>query len=144
MPRLTPPSIVAIGALGLGAWLFSASGCEECEGEHCGEPTGAGASHHGGGAGGTGGAASLAERYCACMLTSCHDAYHDAFGPDSDEEAAAAACLAEAETVPEAGMAVTDGNFIECRLHFCAVGRTDESACPSSVGQDACSDGAGG
>jgi len=81
---------------------------------------------------------TLAERYCGCMQLACHDAYHDKYGPETDEPAALANCLAEAKTVPEAGMSVTAGNFIECRLHHCGVGKSDESACPSSVGAGNC------
>jgi len=40
-------------------------------------------------------------------------------------------------------MPVDQGNFIECRMHYCELGKTDESVCPSTVGQDSCSDGAG-
>jgi hypothetical protein len=82
---------------------------------------------------------SLVQRYCGCMQLACHDAYHDTFGPESDEPAALANCLAEAEEVPVAGMPVTEGNFIECRIYHCAEGKDDEAACPGSVGKDTCS-----
>lgn len=93
-----------------------------------------------GGAGGQGGEAppSLAETYCDCMLFTCHDAYHDHFGPESDEEAARAACLAEAEMLPVAGMNVDSGNFVECRLHFCATGSDDPDTCAATIGEGAC------
>jgi hypothetical protein len=68
------------------------------------------------------------------MLLTCHDAYHDTFGPESDEIAARASCIMEASSLPEAGMDVDMGNFIECRMHYCTLGATDESVCPNTVG----------
>jgi hypothetical protein len=68
------------------------------------------------------------------MLLSCHDVYHDAFGPESDEVAARSACLAEASSLPEAGMDVGMGRFIECRIHYCVLGRDDPSVCVNTVG----------
>jgi hypothetical protein len=72
------------------------------------------------------------------MLTSCHDAYHDTYGPDTDEPAARANCLSTAEALPVAGMPVDQGNFIECRIHYCEIGDADPNACDSSVGQASC------
>ena len=123
------------------ALLMVACGDETaaCHTEDCGV-TGAGAASSSTTTSGSGGqgATALARAYCACMLDSCHDSYHAKFGPDSDEPAAEAACLAEASTLPEAGMDVDAGNFVECRIHFCEIGKTDESVCPHAVGEGAC------
>jgi hypothetical protein len=102
--------------------------------------SGGGSSEGGAGAGGDGGEmpSSLAETYCDCMLLTCHDAYHDHFGPESDEEAARAACWAEAETLPVAGMDVDSGNFVECRIHYCASGSEDADTCAATIGEGAC------
>lgn len=95
-----------------------------------------GATGGGGGAGGQ--SPSLAETYCSCMLDTCHDAYHEAFGPETDEPAARAACLTEAEALPVAGMDVDSGNFIECRLHYCEIGVETQDNCDASIGEGAC------
>jgi hypothetical protein len=72
------------------------------------------------------------------MLFACHDAYHETFGPETDEPAARAACLAEAEALPEAGMDVDTGNFVECRLHYCGLGTDTADNCAASIGEGAC------
>ena len=110
------------------------SGCAaDCHDGECIEPTSGGPSSSSGGE-----VSALALEYCDCMLLSCHDAYHASFGPDTDEEAARNNCIAEAETVAVADSDVTQGDFIECRIHHCEVGKTDEMSCPSSVGDGMC------
>ena len=104
----------------------------DCHDEECHEPSGVSSSSSGGGV------SAEALAYCDCMLVSCHDAYHAHFGPDSDEEAARNNCIAEAEALPVAGMDVDSGDFIECRIHHCELGKTDDTACPSAIGQDSC------
>jgi hypothetical protein len=107
------------------------AGCEEaCHGEECHTEDASTARDAA--------ALSPAEVYCNCMLTSCHDQYHSHFGPDTDEPAARAACLAEAAALPSAGMPATSGNSIECRMYFCEVGRTDETMCGGSIGEAPC------
>lgn len=103
-------------------------------GAHAGSAGSAGSA----GTAGSAGSASLATQYCDCMLTSCHDEYHQKYGPETDEVAARNACLADAASVPSAGSSVTAGNFIECRIHHCQEGASDPSACTSSVGQGEC------
>lgn len=123
--------------------LFMSAACDDdapaCDGADCG---GGGAATGSGGGGGQGGEepSNLAETYCDCMLLTCHDAYHGHFGPDTDEPAARAACLAEAETLPVAGMDVDSGNFVECRIHYCASGNEDPDTCAATIGQGACSE----
>lgn len=115
--------------------VLACNGETECEsGADCATTS---TTSGGGGAGGEP-EESLAEAYCNCMLTSCHDAYHDAYGPDTDEVAARANCLETAEMWPEAGMNVMQGDFVECRIHFCVEGRTDPDVCPQAVGPGAC------
>ena len=99
-----------------------------------------------GGAGGSSGSSGTAgssgsdpaTTYCDCMLTACHDEYHATFGPETDEVAARENCLAQAALVPVAGSSVTQGDFIECRIHHCEIGRANASACPGSIGEDNC------
>lgn len=134
-------------AIGVLSWL--AIGCdssEECHAETgvCSDGHGAagqGAAANGGtgnvgvGGGGGEGASALAQAYCNCMLgDACHDQYHDTFGPDSDEPAALANCLETASALPEAGMDVDTGNFIECRIHHCELGDAEPAACDDAVG----------
>jgi hypothetical protein len=112
------------------AAMFAAAGCEdECHAGECHEDAGAAVDSA---------TLSPAESYCNCMLTSCHDQYHAHFGPDSDEPAARAACLSEAAALPSVGSDVATGNSIECRMHFCVAGRTDEAMCPPSIGGPPC------
>ena len=118
------------------AMIVVTAACPACHDGDCG--AGGGAGSGGMGQGGSPGA-SLAESYCDCMLLTCHDAYHDAFGPESDEEAARAACLAEAEALPVAGMDVDTGNFVECRIHHCTSGMSDPATCAAAIGEGACS-----
>jgi hypothetical protein len=127
--------------LGLVALALVACGEEDdpCQDAACG---GAGPTGGQGGEGGDGGAGgmttSLPAQYCDCMLLTCHDAYHASFGPDTDEPAAAAACLAEAEGLPSVGMDIDMGNSIECRLHYCALGSETPDDCAAAVGDGAC------
>jgi hypothetical protein len=123
-------------ALALAAAPSACGDTSQCHDVGCVEATAASATTGAGAAGG----ASLAQQYCDCMLLSCHDAYHASFGPDSDEPAARANCLAEAEALPAAGMPIEEGNFVECRIHFCEAGQSDESVCPSAVGAAPCSE----
>ena len=109
--------------------LIMACGDTACPNENCTEMSSSTSS---------GQELSLVQRYCGCMQLACHDAYHGAFGPESDEPAGLANCIEEAEGLPVAGMPVTEGNFIECRIYHCAEGKSDESACPGSVGQGKC------
>ena len=90
------------------------------------------------GVGGGGATVTLAEEYCNCMMTACHDEYHSSFGPKSDEVAARAACLAEADSLAVAGASVTAGDFVECRIHHCELGKSDTTACAGSIGEGAC------
>lgn len=89
----------------------------------------------------TDGGSSAAADYCACMLANCHDTYHSRWGDDHVESEMA--CLAEAAPVPEAGMDVDAGDFIECRIHYCEAAQSTEMAddadnCPKAVGEAVC------
>jgi hypothetical protein len=129
--------VLACGLLCGSIALLAAASCGDaaCHDNTCEDP-----SRGGGGIQGSsgGGAPALADQYCSCMQAICHDAYHDKFGPPSDEPAAAAACLAEASGLPEAGQDVDSGNFIECRLHHCQLGAETEAACDAMIGLGAC------
>jgi hypothetical protein len=114
----------------------SDSSCADCSAAGAGG--GGGVAGSGGSGGGVDAGTSLAQQYCNCMLTSCHDAYHDTFGPETDEVAARENCLTEAAALPSAGQTVSSGNFVECRLHFCQLGASNVSVCPDSVGQGTC------
>jgi hypothetical protein len=92
----------------------------------------------GGGAGAGGGPSDVASDYCDCMLTVCHDAYHATYGPESDEALARSTCLTEAASLPEAGMDVDSGHFIECLLHHCALGIETPETCAAAVGAGVC------
>lgn len=74
--------------------------------------------------------------YCDCMLVACHDYYHDHWGDDHD--ASLTACLAEAEGVPVAGMPVTEGNFFECRYHYCGEAFSEPARCTEAAGMGLC------
>lgn len=125
--------------LASGLLVFRAPACvEHCHDEEsCGDATAAtGSSNVGTGGGGSN--STLAEVYCNCMLTACHDEYHSNFGPMSDELAARGACLAEADSLAVAGANVTAGDFVECRIHHCELGKSDTKACAGSIGEGAC------
>jgi hypothetical protein len=97
-----------------------------------------GSTSHGSESGGDTGSAALAEEWCGCMITACHDAYHRAFGdvhPESEEN-----CLAAGGAVPVNGSPTQSGDFIECRIHFCeeASASGDESVCESAIGGGLC------
>ncbi len=127
---------VALSGAALSLLVVAAApgcGAEECHSD-CEQPA---TSSSGSGAGGNG-VSALTLSYCDCMLVSCHDAYHVAFGPETDEVAARNNCIAEAETLPVAGSEVETGDFIECRIHHCELGKTDDTACPASVGDAVC------
>ncbi|HMR77971.1 MAG TPA: hypothetical protein PKD61_22835, partial [Polyangiaceae bacterium] len=71
--------LLSVGALG----CSSDPACADCTaggggGSGSGGTSGAGAIDSGVDAG-----VSLAQQYCDCMLTSCHDAYHATFGPET-------------------------------------------------------------
>jgi len=113
--------------------------CHTSDGSGCEPDNSGGASHSSshqgvGGAGGGDGASGPGFDYCNCMLSACHDEYHSAFGPETDEVAARENCLAVATELPSAGMDVDTGNFVECRLHYCELGKSDESVCPNTIG----------
>jgi len=84
----------------------------------------------------TTGEQSPVDAYCACMLENCHDLYHATWG--EDHEASEAMCLAAAEALPSVGVPATRGNSIECRLHYCELGRAVAGACDSAIGGGAC------
>ncbi len=131
-------ALITIGAAG----CDSEPAChDDCDGVGGGAGQGTGGGGHGahaGSSGASGQSGDLATEYCDCMLTACHDEYHATFGPESDEVAARQACLSTAAAVPVNGSPVTQGNFIECRIHHCELGKTNASACPASIGQGAC------
>ncbi len=133
-------AVVALVSLACAVTLVACGSSDNCHEDGCESGTGGVGGGTGGAAGaGTGGAAggggqTLAEQYCGCMLLSCHDQYHQKFGPESDEVAAREACLAEAGALPVNGSDVDSGNFIECRLHFCTAGKTDPSVCDNTIG----------
>jgi hypothetical protein len=91
---------------------------------------------HAGTAGDSTGGATPVASYCACMLSSCHDLYHELWG--EDEIAAQQACTDEAAVLPEAGMDVQAGNFLECRAHFCGLASEDEAQCHAAAGHVTC------
>lgn len=126
------PLLILVAGGGMMASAACGANCHSDEG--CAAEGGAGFGN------GTGGAVELtaAEAYCDCMLLTCHDAYHDQYGPDTDEPAARANCLAEAGALPVAGMAVDTGNFIECRQHHCDLGVEDEVVCGAAIGEGVC------
>lgn len=77
------------------------------------------------------------EELCACLVGgACHDFFHATYG--EDHEAAEAACLAEAQALPSAGMASESGNTIECRYHHCEAAAMDVSACDAALGGAPC------
>lgn len=127
--------IVIAGALLL--VLASCSDATNCHSDECAPATTSASS---GGASGAGGSAGspLATQYCDCMLLACHDAYHAKYGPETDEKAAREKCFADAEAVPVNGEVTDTGDFIECRIHHCEAAKTDETSCPSSVGNGEC------
>ncbi len=123
-----------IAAAAFSAVILGAACSDDTTCETCVLPTGGGG-EGGGGGGNTGeGGTDEAKSYCNCMLLACHDAYHATFGDESDEELARENCLREASLIPVAGMNVEEGNFVECRIHFCSLGGNDESVCPNTVG----------
>jgi len=69
--------------------------------------------------------------YCDCMLSACHDQYHDKFG--EDHEAAEMMCLAYAESVPSVGVPAMSGDSIECYYWACTQGD-----CESAFGGGVC------
>jgi hypothetical protein len=87
------------------------------------------------------GSSSAAADYCGCMLVNCHVGYHELWGEDHVESEAA--CLDVANALPEAGMDVDAGNFIECRLHYCELAESTDMAddpdnCPQAFGDTVC------
>ncbi|MEZ4384186.1 MAG: hypothetical protein R3A79_22825 [Nannocystaceae bacterium] len=86
----------------------------------------------------TGYAPPSAEDYCACMLEACHDLYHATWG--ENHVLSEMACLASAAESPSAGMPATEGDFIECRAHYCALAAetADMGVCDSALGEGAC------
>ena len=70
------------------------------------------------------------------MLANCHDLYHGAWG--EDHISAEAMCLEAAAAVPGAGSDVMEGNFIECRVHFCEQAAADEALCENAMGNAVC------
>ena len=91
-----------------------------------------------GGAGGGGGGDTLANDYCFCFKNppfKCHDEYHAKFGPETNEPAARAACLAEAEGLPRVGMDTDMGNSLECRYHHCLDPDENATVCAAMLGE---------
>lgn len=76
------------------------------------------------------------DAYCTCMLENCHDQYHGTWG--EDHEIAEAMCAAAAAALPSVGMPATRGNSLECRQHYCELGRAVAGACDSAIGGGAC------
>lgn len=74
--------------------------------------------------------------YCNCMLVTCHDLYHEIWG--ADEAEARAACLHAGAELPRAGEPVTQGDFLECRLHFCEAAGEAPEACDEAGGREVC------
>ena len=74
--------------------------------------------------------------YCSCVFSTCHEAYHMKWG--EDEMASEAACLMEADALPMNGSDIDMGNFIECRMHFCALAANDETLCANALGDAVC------
>jgi len=74
--------------------------------------------------------------YCDCMLVACHDYYHEHWGDDHD--ASLTACLEEIGAVPEFGMPVTEGNFFECRAHYCDAAFSEPQRCTEAAGMGMC------
>ena len=80
--------------------------------------------------------------YCSCMLNRCHDGYHATWG--EDHLASEAACLEFAAGLAQAGEAVTQGDYLECRQHFCDAaevnpeGSDDPANCPQAFGEQTC------
>jgi len=74
--------------------------------------------------------------YCNCMLENCHDQYHTLWG--EDHQASEAMCKAAAAAVPSVGVPAMSGDSLECRLHFCTIGRDDPAACASALGAAPC------
>jgi hypothetical protein len=103
------------------------------------EPCAEGGGHHTA-TGGGGSAADLPSQYCTCMLSVCHDLYHETYGPESDEPAARANCIAAAEALPEAGMDVDQGHVIECLLHHCELGVETDDNCAAAIGNGVCAE----
>ena len=82
------------------------------------------------------GGGTPAVAYCECMVVYCHDDYHGTWGEDHDMSVAM--CEAEAAALPVAGGPVTQGEFIECRVHYCELAKTDPGACASAIGGGSC------
>ncbi len=83
---------------------------------------------------------ALLEEYCACMLFSCHDHYHELWG--DDEMVAREACLNDASMVPSVGSPQSSGDSLECRLAFCTMsgGEDDAAVCPAALGESPCAE----
>ncbi len=74
----------------------------------------------------------LSERYCRCMTTYCY-----AFPPGDRR---VDACLSIADALPRAGREATEGDFIECRIHWCELHITsfDDTDCEYAAGFSGC------
>jgi hypothetical protein len=74
--------------------------------------------------------------YCECMLSNCHDQYHETWG--EDHRMAEAMCAAAAEAVPSVGMPAMNGDSIECRYYHCEAAADDEALCDAAMGAAPC------
>ena len=81
-------------------------------------------------------AGAAARSLCNCLLITCHDDFHAEYGPT--DEVAIPACEMDATSLASAGMAVTTGDFIECRAAFCEMAATDETMCAAALGGAPC------
>ena len=84
----------------------------------------------------TGDALTPAQAYCQCMVLDCHDEYHGTWGEDHDMSEAM--CEAAAAALPSVGMPATQGDSVECRIHYCELAKTDPPACASAIGGGSC------
>ena len=84
----------------------------------------------------TGDALTPAQAYCQCMVLDCHDEYHGTWGEDHDMSEAM--CEAAAAALPSVGMPATQGDSVECRIHYCELAKTDPAACASAIGGGSC------
>jgi len=108
------------------AVLSSACGADDGGGEHSDDDSGGDPSMD----------------YCNCMLNRCHDVYHSTWGEDHLQSESA--CLGVAEALPQAGEEATEGNFLECRQHYCSAAEVidgsgdDADNCPQAMGEHTC------
>lgn len=132
--------LIIIGALSVTLQAAACGGEPACHGG-CGDDHG---SSDGGESGSdeTGAEEDLPTDLCNCLLVRCHVSFHDRWG--TEDGAAIMACKEEVGGLPEAGMDVDSGNFIECRVHYCEMSENtdpeadDPDLCPQAMGQMVC------